>query len=745
MAAIKRALIPQLSTLLFHNLTRSAWESSRKTLSARYASRISSLQPAFPSTQDRQLFEDVNNEYATVDTPLRQLPKTTVKSNPCDALASAALEDNEPLANALLTEYRQAGIDILFRPEYEDLANHKLRELNFEAFFVWLDLLPPVGGEQGILFPKNTHMVEQMSRIRLPFDQMYRLMYLFGRKGWSGPVPNELVSTLARYTDSGEFTRLLAEVLDAHKRAHGSSEEVRWIHAEWRNRAIQEFATRNDPETAFAILEQSPWDVIEFDPKVLKHLDHSASRMQYPIPIFVEEWIKTSRAQAPPETISLRNSDVATRAYRLLSQRTDTMTPATSAKSIRKTAVLMGSLKQLLIDPSQNVSTIDPRPVAFLFYVLAHSNSQSRSRLLNLFRKRVARLGTDAAKTLWATVEVELLIYLGDAHAAVLYYHQTFLPLDVPFFLDSFTNPTLTDHWKKWMEKKPLLPLPPAPSETLLRPSAVGIMSIWKAAIILAIRDPDSRTDQPTKHGLHGAHAHLTKVDESGATIYDPSHLTDLFRSFLSLFDSQMIKRRTLFSNPFTRVRYFELFLRRYVHVAPSFCASVMAQIQARDVPLDHRVWAVYAKSKIDTGDPEFVLRIFEMLQHEIGTPLDFSPQALKDWKTLGMRGVDDGHHLFTIPSKVLSAYVYAFRQLIKVGALPEALELHARILEAGYREGTSLSLDRLIYRLLEELRLAMREPRIRLNRSDAKVTDPAQMAEVEELEEDFGPDDIIG
>ncbi|KIM24250.1 hypothetical protein M408DRAFT_27224 [Serendipita vermifera MAFF 305830] len=279
MAAIKRALIlPQLlSANILHNFTRTVWDSSRRTLNARYSSRISSLQPAYPSKQDPQLFEDVNNEYATADTDVVQLPKTGIKSHPCDALAAAALEHNEELANTLLDEYRSAGIDVVLRPEYEELANLNLLKQKFDAFFNWLSLLPPVGGEGGILFPKNTHMVEQMSTIRLPFDQMYRLMYLFARKGWSGPVPNNLVSILAQYTESGEFTRLLSESMDAHRKAHGSSEEVRWIHAEWRNRAIQQYATRNDPETAFSILAQSPLDAVEFDQNVLTHLDAAAN------------------------------------------------------------------------------------------------------------------------------------------------------------------------------------------------------------------------------------------------------------------------------------------------------------------------------------------------------------------------------------------------------------------------------------------------------------------------------------
>jgi len=217
--------------------------------------------------------------------------------------------------------------------------------------------------------------------------------------------------------------------------------------------------------------------------------------------------------------------------------------------------------------------------------------------------------------------------------------------------------------------------------------------------------------------------------------VVDVSQLTDLFRDFLAVFDRQMTYQRTFFSNPFTRVRFFEPFLRSYVALASpgggggsEWCAWAMTEIQARDVPLDHRIWAVYAKSKVDAGEPGFLLRVFELLERESPYPLDFSPRALNNWSMEGVRWKeDDGQQQqgdgwdtrFTLPRKVLSAYVYGLRQLLNVRAYVEALALHSRIVRAGYREGTNIGLDRLVYRMMEDLRLIMRHgSRLRASKS---------------------------
>ena len=540
MAAINRTLFPQLSSLSVHHFTKSLLESSRRTLNARYVSRISSLQPVFPEKPDELLFEDTGTEYASIDADIRLFHKPNVKTHPCDALAAAAIERNEPLASALLQEYREAGVEILFRPEYEELANLSMENQNFDAFLGWLALVPPVGGDNAIIFPKNTKMVEEMSRRRLRFDQMSRLLYLFGRKGWSGPVPSGLVKILARYTSQSEFTRLLSETLPLHQAAHGSSEEVRWIHAEWRNLAIQEFAKRNDPETAFHILSQSPQDVVEFDPKALDDVYLAARRMRYPMPLFASELLKTVRL---PVKNPLRSSDITKRAFKLLYHRPDTINPNTYSHSRRDTAILLGKLKTLLTFPHKGAH-VDPKAIAFLFYSIAYSpTSPIQPNFLSLFRKRVARLGTDAAQVLWATIEVELLLYRGDAHAAVLYYNQAFFPLNAPLVLCS--KPT--GLWGRWMSKYPLLPLPPAPPK-LLRPSAISSMAIWKAAVRLSTRDP--RNELVTQNSLVGHHVHLGRPDvsDNGTIKVDISHLTELFHNFLSIFDQQVTKQRTFFS-----------------------------------------------------------------------------------------------------------------------------------------------------------------------------------------------------
>jgi hypothetical protein len=131
------------------------------------------------------------------------------------------------------------------------------------------------------------------------------------------------------------------------------------------------------------------------------------------------------------------------------------------------------------------------------------------------------------------------------------------------------------------------------------------------------------------------------------------------------------------------------------------------------------------------------MLQVFEILEQDKVEPLDFSPSALRDMSKMGLKpikpkqpkqpdtpppptpsapdaeetGDGNGQHPdHLMPQKLFNAYNYAFKQLINQRAFSEAVQLHHKIMDAGYVEGTSIPFDRLVYELVEDMRKSVWE-----------------------------------
>jgi hypothetical protein len=74
--------------------------------------------------------------------------------------------------------------------------------------------------------------------------------------------------------------------------------------------------------------------------------------------------------------------------------------------------------------------------------------------------------------------------------------------------------------------------------------------------------------------------------------------------------------------------------------------------------------------------------------------------------------GMEHSETDILVPQKIFNAYVYGFRQLVVNRAFKEALVLHRWILDAGYRDGTSMPFDRLVFLMLDGMRPYVRRAR---------------------------------
>ncbi|PVF97405.1 hypothetical protein CPB86DRAFT_760265 [Serendipita vermifera] len=697
MAAINRSILFQLLNTPAPRF-RVGLKIVQHERSARRMSMISRLQPVFPEKRDESLFEDWSEEYQAVDHLALQQPENFAeKSHPCDALASAAFNKNFELGTNLLQEYREAKIEVIHRPEYEIFADASLKKGDFESFLDWLSLVPAIGDVRAVKQPTNNIVVQDLTKDRMRFQELTRLLVLYSRKGWTGPVPADSISLLARYSHPKTFERLFNDVLSLSRSAHEDPDACRSMHLEWRSRAIAELSKRNCLELALGLLKDHSSEV---DLSTLSSFYLSVKRNKPSIIPQIRRILPLSMLRQLDAQVTkqhhfiLTNRKLARQSFKLSVHRRDTLSRTSYAAIYSDTARIVRALKQeLLARPTH--TRLDPRAIAFFFFNL--TKYYGRQSLLDRFRRRIWRSGDVDIQSLWATVEMELLCYRGDSLSAIHYYKRAFYEPGMPLFLRG----RAFGHWKKWLAQTPSQ-TPPLPQRKL-RPSAISLMACWKAAITLSLRHPDVSSRKSSS----------TLIDGENERHMDISVLNDLFQDFLSIFDRGVAQGKTFYSNPYTRVRYFELFLKRYAMYAPEMCGQVMQQIQSRGILLDHRIWAVFAKSRVQHGEPAFMLRIFSLLEKDAGGPPDFSPAALTDRSNLGVKPPAEGSEGDTVvPQKVLSAYLYGLRQLISVGALAEALELHKRILEAGYKEGSSLSLDRLVHWMLDILRPMLRYER---------------------------------
>jgi hypothetical protein len=698
MAAINRTILSQLLNISAPTF-RVGFKIAHPERAARKMSIISRLQPVFPEKRDESLFEDWSEEYQAVDhLALQQPEKFAEKSHPCDALASAAFNSNFELATNLLQEYREAKIEIIHRPEYEAFATASLKKGDFESFFDWLSLVPAINDVRTVKRPANDTIVGDLTRDRMRFQELTRLLVLYSRKGWTGSVPADLISLLARYLQPKAFERTFNEVVSLSRSAHENSDECQSMHLEWRCRAIDELSKRNCIDQALRLLKDHSSEV---DLSTLSSLYRSVKRNKPSIipqlrTILSAYTLKELDAQGTRRPrFALTNRKLARESFRISVHREDTVSEVRHSAICTDMARIVRALKRELLTQSTRTH-LDPRAIAFFFFNL--TKWYDRHSLLDRFRRRVWKSGDIDVQRLWATVEMELLCYQGDSLSALHYYKRAFHGAGMPLFLRAVPF----GHWEKWLARTPLR-TPPLP-QTKLRPSAISLMACWKAAITLSLRHPgvSSRKSSSTLF-----------MDEDNGRQIDVSVMNDLFQDFLSIFDRGVAEGKTFYSNPFTRVRYFELFLKRYVMYAPEMCGQVMQQIQSREILLDHRVWAVFAKSRVQSGEPAFMLQILSLLEKDAGGPPDFSPASLSDRSNIGVK--PSGERLegdTLVPQKVLNAYSYGLRQLISVGAFTEALELHRRIMEAGYKEGSSLSLDRLVHWMVDRLRPMLRYER---------------------------------
>jgi hypothetical protein len=488
------------------------------------------------------------------------------------------------------------------------------------------------------------------------------------------------------------------DILRLHGQLYTQTEERRRTQAIWQGHVVSKWAQRNDLETAFEIYKQNSAEILKFNPNAVISLYHSARRNGSP-------FLHLLRTSLPPSillrieneiTRSLRfeltNTALTQEGLRLDVHREDTIR---HVKAHQSTVALLQAMKGILAG-QRHANNIDPKAIAFFFHGLTIARN---TRLVDLFRKRAYRLGNMDEQTLWGTVEMELLCLQADPQSAIIYYRSAFHSSASPQFIRSEPR----GRWAQWISLPPkhLPPLPPRP----LRPSAASIMSVWKAAIMLSV--------EKFPEGITRTAANETVESAENDAMQDISHLIRLFIDFLDVYDHYSERGRTFFSNLYTKTRFFEMFLRQFAVIDSERCSWVIKSMQQRNIRLDHRIWAIYAKTKVDKGEPQFMLSVFELLQKESGGPLDFSPESLKDLSKMGMRpGMEHSEADILVPQKIFNAYVYGFRQLVVNRAFKEASVLHRRILDAGYREGTSMPFDRLVFVMLEGMRPCVRRAR---------------------------------
>lgn len=703
MAAITRIFLPQ-----FFVQSLRPWPlPNPHQLKTRNLSATSNLQPVFPDKLDDALYESFTDEYQS--TTLTRAHQVTA-SYPCDALARVAANHDYEHANRLLKEFQAAKLTILHRREYENLVYVGLQKKDIDNSLRWLNLLPSVREKNGMQGPRRTDLIVSLWRDKVVLSELVQVLVVYARKGWNGPVPLELIGLMARYMPPSRFTRVLDDILRLHAQAYDEpTMESQDAQALWSARAVAELAKRNQPDAAFHIFTHRAADIMRLDEAAVAALYHSARRnasttiTALRVMITPSIWHQIHEYTAEVNQRALTNTALTQQAFQISVQHDDTMTQGSLAAIRRQNVNLVRALKQQLA--RDTVENIHPKAVAYFFDQLMRI--ENRARLLDLFQRRVDRLGGSDARSFWGTVETELLCY-QDPLSAIHYYRGVFHPSGSPTFLHSQPKEE-QEHLTKWLQLPPRCtrPLP----STRLRPSSASLMTVWNAAITLALQPhPHVSTEDSTNESIEPIAPTQQK---------DISNLVSVFIDFLSVYDHYTSVNRTYFSNPHSHIRYFELFLRAFVRVAPEQSAWVMQAIQQRNVRLDHRAWAIYAKSKVDAGDHGFMLRIFDLLEKENGQP-DFSPAALADLSNVGKRVTRVSTEAdILVPQKVFNAYVYGFKQLVKKQAFEEAAELHQRILEAGYREGTSLSFDRLTHELLDSMRPYKRRERARMHEEE--------------------------
>ncbi|KAG8836831.1 hypothetical protein FRC20_006925, partial [Serendipita sp. 405] len=592
-------------------------------LASSFSSKYSKLQPSFPETPDELLFEECTDEYSALDGLLSKdnQPRHT---KPCDSLAAAAAAADLSLGKALLEEYTAAKIQIIHRSQYRNLALLSLRAGDIDGSLAWLSLMPSQREDATTSYQEPTQeMVDSLTDGRLEFRGLITLLGIYAEKGWQGSVPLRIISILAKYRPVMEFYELFTEVTGIHQEAN-KGEDVKQLHTQWRAAAIYQLASRNKPSMAWRLFREQPDELSRLNEEILIPVYRSAYKKGLPFAPFILEAIPPHLRSRVKEgrKILLSSTKLTQEVLQFKLADQGGFLSVTKGYAEARLSRSLRILKWLLVNPGSQISP-DPRAVAYAFFAL--STSSRGERVLNLFRKRIARLGDHDAHVFWATVEMELLRYMGDPGSAAQYYIKAFHPPGIP---SVFRQPP-PGHWQGWLSTTPLRspPLPPY----RLRPSGPALLTIWKIAITLSLRVPGAEIDGNTSH--------LTSIVDDQVQ-YEISHLKTLFEDFLTTYDRVSKQKRTYVSNVYTQVRYFELFLKQMVVVAPSLCDSVMRAMQMRNVRLDHRVWVVYSRSRVAHGDPGFLLRILEQLEDDFGVP-NFSPAALRDTSMYGRRALE--------------------------------------------------------------------------------------------------------
>ncbi|KAG8819177.1 hypothetical protein FRC19_010043 [Serendipita sp. 401] len=542
-------------------------------------SKYSKLQPSFPETPDELLFEECTDEYSALDGLLSKdnQPRHT---KPCDSLAAAAAAADLSLGKALLEEYTAAKIQIIHRSQYRNLALLSLRAGDIDGSLAWLSLMPSQREDATTSYQEPTQeMVDSLTDGRLEFRGLITLLGIYAEKGWQGSVPLRIISILAKYRPVMEFYELFTEVTGIHQEAN-KGEDVKQLHTQWRAAAIYQLASRNKPSMAWRLFREQPDELSRLNEEILIPVYRSAYKKGLPFAPFILEAIPPHLRSRVKEgrKILLSSTKLTQEVLQFKLADQGGFLSVTKGYAEARLSRSLRILKWLLVNPGSQISP-DPRAVAYAFFAL--STSSRGERVLNLFRKRIARLGDHDAHVFWATVEMELLRHMDDPGSAAQYYIKAFHPPGIP---SVFRQPP-PGHWQGWLSTTPLRspPLPPY----RLRPSGPALLTIWKIAITLSLR-----------------------------------------------------------------------------------------------------------------------------LEDDFGVP-NFSPAALRDTSMYGRRALEGTEESsITLPYKVFDAYVYGFRQLSSIGATREAVELHARMLRFGYKEGTSLLFDGLLHAMLEEMRVAARKDR---------------------------------
>ena len=706
MAAITRAFLPQLFVHSFKPRARNLPLPCQTRPKTRTVSKYARLQPSFPDEPDENLFEPFSEEY---ETPEDVMSTTRVeKAHPCDVLAAAATSGDVALGESLLQEYTTAKIDIVHRPAYAKLALAGLQRGDVDSMLTWLSLVPSAQAKPSVQHPANDEGIVQLLNVSgIMFDKMMKLLHLYCLKGWSGPVPEQIVGILAGFIPTDEYLRTFANMINLREKAVGTSADERALIVHRRRLAIQKLAKRNNPEAAWHLLREDFDAVLALDQTAVAEIYQAARRTGSSIAALLRQ-IQTDRnLDLLDRKSSQDQGTLKDRTLTNLAKRVDNLDGQLSVhgkqKLTEQVVATIRALKRLLVSQGEKP---DPKAVAYL--LLALMKAKSPHDFVSLFRRRISRLGDAEGQTLWGVVECELLCLQDDSHSAIHYYRQAFNTHAAPFFLRGVAIP---QHWNSWLSKPPLR-TPPLPSSRLT-PSYAARLAVWKAAVTLSMVAPEDHAE--------GAFSKLVKSEDGENFIYDTTHFRALFKDFLHNFDVRMKNHRAAFSNVHTRARFFELFIKKATDVDPEFCSEVMAAMQQRDVLLDHRVWFAYSKHKVLSGEPGFLLKIVQLLEQEFGQP-DFSPAALRDEAADGRRlGGTNSVQDVWMPQKVFSAYRYAYKQFLRVGAYDEALQLHLRVVSAGYVAGSSMSFDRLAYRLMEELRTRIKEARLESSRSQIR------------------------